>query len=118
MNLVPLPTDDSTLSLTRKKHIQQMLNEASRLLRQTIHSICKAVEAWDRFSSRDAAYLSDILKPKGNPSQDDIPPFRVVALIEDHINGLRELQRRAEEQQDLCAGLAREVRREGEDSSG
>ncbi|KAK7426001.1 hypothetical protein QQZ08_007449 [Neonectria magnoliae] len=110
INLIPLPADDRTLSFTRKKQIQQMLNESCRLLRQTTHSVCKAVDVWDRFSNRDAAYLSDILKPKGNPSQEDIPPFKWVALIEDHINGLRELHRRAEEQQEQCAGLAREVR--------
>ncbi|KPM35931.1 hypothetical protein AK830_g10661, partial [Neonectria ditissima] len=109
MHSIPLSTDDNTLSFTRKKQIQQMLNEAIRLLRQTTCSISNAIEAWDRFSSRDAAYLSDILKPKGSASQDDIPPFRVVALIEDHINGLRELQRRAEEQQGLCKGLVREL---------
>lgn len=107
MTLVPHPTDDG-ISPAQKKKIQQMLNEASRVLRQTIHSICKAVEVWDRFSSRDAAYLSDILRPRsGRP--DPIPPFRVVARIGEHIDGLRDLQRLAEQQQELCAGLAREV---------
>ncbi|EEU48936.1 uncharacterized protein NECHADRAFT_75591 [Fusarium vanettenii 77-13-4] len=110
MTLVPHPTDDG-ISPAQKKKIQQMLNEASRVLRQTIHSICKAVEVWDRFSSRDAAYLSDILRPRsGRP--DPIPPFRVVARIGEHIDGLRDLQRLAEQQQELCAGLARELEME------
>ncbi|KAM5349660.1 hypothetical protein ACJ41O_006165 [Fusarium nematophilum] len=61
-NLEPAPVDASSSSLAQKKKTQQMLNEASRVLRQTIHSICKAIEVWDRFSSRDAAYLSDILR--------------------------------------------------------
>lgn len=109
MTLVPRPTDEG-ISPAQKKKIQQMLNEASRVLRQTIHSICKAVEVWDRFSNRDAAYLSDILRPRsGRP--DPIPPFRVVARIGEHIDGLRDLQRLAEQQQELCAGLAREVSR-------
>ncbi|KAI8691862.1 hypothetical protein NCS56_00179800 [Fusarium sp. Ph1] len=110
MTLVPRPTDDG-FSPAQKKKIQQMLNEASRVLRQTIHSICKSVEVWDRFSSRDAAYLSDILRPRSS-RPDPIPPFRVVARIGEHIDGLRDLQRLAEQQQELCAGLARELEME------
>lgn len=86
-----------------------MVNEASRLLRQTIHSICRAIEVWDRFNHRDAVYLSDIMIPRGSRDENS-RPFRVVALIGDHINDLRDLQRRTEELQELCTGLAREVR--------
>ncbi|KAJ3538515.1 hypothetical protein NM208_g5873 [Fusarium decemcellulare] len=111
MTLVPRSVDDGSFSQAQKKNIQKMLNEASRVLRQTIHSICKAVEVWDRFSSRDAAYLSDILRPRsGRP--EPIPPFRVIARIGEHIDGLRDLQRLAEQQQELCAGLARELEME------
>ncbi|KAF5004128.1 hypothetical protein FDECE_9342 [Fusarium decemcellulare] len=107
MTLVPSPAEDRCSSPTQKKRIQQMLNEAGRVLRQTIHSICKSIEGWDRFRNRDAQYLSDILRPKGTKTE-PVPPFRVVAMIEEHVDGLRDLQHRAEQQQELCAGLARE----------
>ncbi|EWG50128.1 hypothetical protein FVEG_09447 [Fusarium verticillioides 7600] len=102
-------------TMAQKKLTQQVLNEANRFLPQTIHSICKAIEVWDRFSGRDLAYLSDILKSDSKKSP--IPSVKVVTMIEDHIDALRDLQRRAEEQRDLCAGLARKVckgRRRGE----
>ncbi|KFA53297.1 hypothetical protein S40293_04683 [Stachybotrys chartarum IBT 40293] len=107
-SLSSLPDNDYMMSFDRKKQLQQMLDEASRLLRQTIHSICRIIDTWDRFSSRDAAYLSDIVRHRG-ASDESIPPFRLVAIIGDHINDLRELRLRAEEQQDLCVGLAREL---------
>ncbi|KAF4417804.1 transcription factor SEF1 [Fusarium acutatum] len=93
--------------MAQKKLTQRVLNEASRFLPQTIHSICKAIEVWDRFSRRDLAYLSDILKSDSKKSP--IPSVKVVTMIEDHIDALRDLQRRAEEQRDLCAGLARKL---------
>nr|RBQ97485.1 hypothetical protein FVER53263_09446 [Fusarium verticillioides] len=94
-------------TMAQKKLTQQVLNEANRFLPQTIHSICKAIEVWDRFSGRDLAYLSDILKSDSKKSP--IPSVKVVTMIEDHIDALRDLQRRAEEQRDLCAGLARKL---------
>jgi hypothetical protein len=94
-------------SMAQKKLTQRVLNEANRFLPQTIHSICKAIEVWDRFSRRDLAYLSDILKSDSKKSP--IPSVKVVTMIEDHIDALRDLQRRAKEQRDLCAGLARKV---------
>ncbi|KAJ4185056.1 hypothetical protein NW767_013014 [Fusarium falciforme] len=108
LTLVPCPADHVCFSPAQKKKIQQTLNEASRVLRQTIHSICKAVEVWDRFCSRDVAHLSDILRPRHGKSE-EISPYRVVARIGEHIDGLRDLQRLAEQQQELCTGLAREV---------
>ncbi|KAG9502132.1 hypothetical protein J7337_004957 [Fusarium musae] len=102
-------------TMAQKKLTQRVLNEANHFLPQTIHSICKAIEVWDRFSRRDLAYLSDILKSDSKKSP--IPSVKVVTMIEDHIDALRDLQRRAEEQRDLCAGLARKVckgRRRGE----
>ncbi|KAJ4083954.1 hypothetical protein NW769_014537 [Fusarium oxysporum] len=102
-------------SMAQKKLTQRVLNEANRFLPQTIHSICKAIDVRDRFSRRDLAYLSDILKSDSKKSP--IPSVKVVTMIEDHIDALRDLQRRAEEQRDLCTGLARKVcegrRREG-----
>ncbi|KAJ0132017.1 Histone-lysine N-methyltransferase ASHR3 [Fusarium oxysporum f. sp. albedinis] len=74
---------------------------------QTIHSICKAIEVWDRFSRIDLAYLSNILKSDSKKSP--IPSDKIVTMIEDHIDELRDLQRRAEEQRDLCTGLARKL---------
>lgn len=94
-------------TMGQKKLTQRVLNEANRFLPQTIHSICKAIEVWDRFSRRDIAYLADILKSDSKKSP--IPSVKVVTRIEDHIDALRDLQRRAEEQRDLCAGLARKV---------
>ncbi|KAF5575908.1 extracellular GDSL-like lipase acylhydrolase [Fusarium pseudoanthophilum] len=94
-------------TMAQKKLTQRVLNEANRFLPQTIHSICKAIEVWDRFSRRDLAYLSDILKSDSKKSP--IPSVKVVTMIEDHIDALRDLQRRAEEQRDLCAGLARKL---------
>lgn len=94
-------------TMAQKKLTQRVLNEANRFLPQTIHSICKAIEVWDRFSQRDIAYLADILKSDFKKSP--IPSVKVVTMIEDHIDALRDLQRRAEEQRDLCAGLARKV---------
>ncbi|KAL5625689.1 hypothetical protein FOBRF1_000032 [Fusarium oxysporum] len=95
-------------SMAQKKLTQRVLNEANRFLPQTIHSICKAIEVWDRFSRRDLAYLSDILKSDSKKSP--IPSVKVVTMIEDHIDALRDLQRRAEEQRDLCTGLARKTK--------
>lgn len=111
MNVVPRHgSETDPLDFGRKKKMQLMVNEANRILRQVVHSISRVIEVWDRFNSRDAAYLSDILKSNGTRGgQDPKPPFRVLALIGDHINDLRDLQRRAEEQQELCAGVAREV---------
>ncbi|KAF4341541.1 hypothetical protein FBEOM_4443 [Fusarium beomiforme] len=94
-------------SMAQKQSMQQVLNEANRFLPQTIHSISKTAEAWDRFSQRDIAYLADILRSDSRKSP--IPSFKVVTMIEDHIDALRDLQRRAEEQRDLCAGLARKL---------
>ncbi|KAF5617845.1 extracellular GDSL-like lipase acylhydrolase [Fusarium sp. NRRL 25303] len=94
-------------TMGQKKLTQRVLNEANRFLPQTIHSICKAIEVWDRFSRRDIAYLADILKSDSKKSP--IPSVKVVTRIEDHIDALRDLQRRAEEQRDLCAGLARKL---------
>ncbi|KLO83363.1 Uncharacterized protein LW93_15033 [Fusarium fujikuroi] len=94
-------------TMAQKKLTQRVLNEANRFLPQTIHSICKAIEVWDRFSRRDIAYLADILKSDSKKSP--IPSVKVVTMIEDHIDALRDLQRRAEEQRDLCAGLARKL---------
>ncbi|KAM6537878.1 hypothetical protein FALCPG4_003777 [Fusarium falciforme] len=111
LTLVPCPADHVCFSPAQKKKIQQTLNEASRVLRQTIHSICKAVEVWDRFCSRDVAHLSDILRPRHGKSE-EISPYRVVARIGEHIDGLRDLQRLAEQQQELCTGLARELEME------
>ncbi|KAF5537633.1 extracellular GDSL-like lipase acylhydrolase [Fusarium napiforme] len=93
--------------MDQKKLTQRVLNEANRFLPQPIHSICKAIEVWDRFSRRDLAYLSDILTSDSKKSP--IPSVKVVTMIEDHIDALRDLQRRAEEQSDLCAGLARKL---------
>ncbi|KAJ4146273.1 hypothetical protein NW754_001740 [Fusarium falciforme] len=111
LTLVPCPADRVCFSPAQKKKIQQTLNEASRVLRQTIHSICKAIEVWDRFCSRDVAHLSDILRPRHGKSE-EISPYRVVARIGEHIDGLRDLQRLAEQQQELCTGLARELEME------
>lgn len=108
LNLLSLSDSEGTLSFVRKKQVQQVLNEASRLLRQAMHSISHTIEVWDRFSSRDAEYLSDILRSKGATTGAH-SPFRAIALIGDHINDLRELQHRAQHQQDLCADFAREV---------
>ncbi|KAF5577054.1 transcription factor SEF1 [Fusarium pseudocircinatum] len=94
-------------TMDQKKLMQRILNEANRFLPQTIHSICKAIEVWDRLSRRDLAYLSDILKSDSKKSP--IPSVKVVTMIEDHIDALRDLQRRAEEQRDLCTGLARKL---------
>ncbi|EXA46371.1 hypothetical protein FOVG_07089 [Fusarium oxysporum f. sp. pisi HDV247] len=93
--------------MAQKKLTERVLNEANRFLPQTIHSICKAIEVWDRFSRIDLAYLSDILKSDSKKSP--IPSVKVVTMIEDHIDALRDLQRRAEEQRDLCTGLARKL---------
>lgn len=101
---------DGTLLFGRKKKVQQVASEATRLLQQTIHSISSAVEVWDRFSNQDAAYLKSSLEPRSNQHSDrSIPPIRIIALIVHHINALRDLQRRAEKQQELCTGVAREV---------
>lgn len=94
-------------SITQKRLTQQVLNEANVFLPRTIHSISKAIEVWDRFCRRDLMYLSDILESDSKKSP--IPPFKMITMIEDHIDALRDLQRRAEEQSDLCAGLARKV---------
>ena len=96
-------------SSDRKKRVQKMLNEASRLLQQTIHSTSRVVEVWDRFNDQDAAYLSGILLKRNEKQAGVVPPVGVVNEIRHHINDLRDLQRRAKEQQDLCSGLAREV---------
>ncbi|KAF5707743.1 transcription factor SEF1 [Fusarium mundagurra] len=101
------PVERIVESMAQKKLTQRILNEANSFLNPTIHSICKAIEVWDRFSRRDLAYLSDILKSDSKKSP--IPSVKVVTMIEDHIDALRDLQRRAEEQRDLCAGLARKL---------
>lgn len=108
MGLTVLRHNEGILSLERKKELQQMLSEADGAFRQTIHSICKIIEVWDRFSNRDAAYLSDILRPTGHRTH-PIPPYRMFATIGDHINSIRDLRHRAEEQKELCTGLAHEV---------
>lgn len=106
-DLAVLPEEVTAPSITQKRLTQQVLNEANMFLPRTIHSISKAVEVWDRFSRRDLMYLSDILESDSKKSP--IPPFKMITMIEDHIDALRDLQRRAEEQHDLCAGLARKV---------
>jgi hypothetical protein len=93
--------------MAQKKLTERVLNEANRFLPQTIHSIRKAIEVWDKFSRIDLAYLSNILKSDSKKSP--IPSDKTVAMIEDHIDELRDLQRRAEEQRDLCTGLARKL---------
>ncbi|EWZ81136.1 hypothetical protein FOWG_14712 [Fusarium oxysporum f. sp. lycopersici MN25] len=94
-------------SMAQKKLTERVLNEANRFLPQTIHSICKPIEVWDRFSRIDLAYLSNILKSDSKKSP--IPSVKAVTMIEDQIDELRDLQRRAEEQRDLCTGLARKL---------
>lgn len=114
---MPSADGENNLTFDRKKQVQQMVNEANRLLLQTIHSICRAVEVWDTFRNRDARYLSDILEPKASDMSspregkaEKIPPFRVFVMIAHHVNDMKDLQRRAEELQERCTGLDREVR--------
>ncbi|KAI6764105.1 hypothetical protein HG530_007894 [Fusarium avenaceum] len=106
-DLAILPEEMTAPSITQKRLTQQVLNEANVFLPRTIHSISKAIEVWDRFCRRDLMYLSDILESDSKKSP--IPPFKMITMIEDHIDALRDLQRRAEEQSDLCAGLARKL---------
>ncbi|KAG5654863.1 hypothetical protein KAF25_010987 [Fusarium avenaceum] len=106
-DLAILPEEMTAPSINQKRLTQQVLNEANTFLPRTIHSISKVIEVWDRFSGRDLMYLSDILESDSKKSP--IPPFKMITMIEDHIDALRDLQRRAEEESDLCAGLARKL---------
>ncbi|KAF4447060.1 putative transcription factor SEF1 [Fusarium austroafricanum] len=102
------PSDEgATSSMAQKQSKQQVLNEANMFLQQTIHCISKVIEVWDRFNRRDLNYIQDILRSDSKKSP--IPPFKVVTMIEDHVDALKDLQRRAEEQKDLCAALARKL---------